>query len=371
MKKFFVVVTLVLSLIVQLVPVSQAKLPEELTRAVDLIYNAQFTEAKSILSKYITAHPQDPAGYLMSGMLKEWYNTLNNVKNDAEILADYQQANQLAAQELNANPGNIDKMILLGNTYMYMAKKYVDKGEKFKAGKLLKKAKELMNQSIQMNPNAYDAYFALGVFNYFSERVPSGFKWLAKLMGFNGNKETGLEYLKKAAENNNITQGDAAFLLFYIYSENEKNYPVAIQFNQILKDRFPKNIKFLYDEASVYYKAKDFEKAKDRFQNFLSLCEESGNSCHNKYKFLAHYNLAEFYIGKNNLAMAKPYIKEAVKTNVNQYQGYTANVDLWQGLVAKTDGKQFEAIDFFKRVEKNRKYNEGAWSRAQQELQSM
>lgn len=371
MKKTMIRVAFLVFLALGLTPTTAWAIAPQLSQAIDQIFNANFSQAKTTIDGYIAGNSQDPAGYLARGMLMEWDQVVNNKRNalNGAIMAEYQKANQLAQTAFDADPNNIDKMVILGNTYMYMAKKQVDSGQKMKGGGTLKKAKELMLTVIEKDPGNNDAYFALGVFNYFSANVPSGFKWLAILLGFNGNKSDGLKYIKQAAENKNLTQGDAAFLLVYIYAQKERNYSAALTYNGILKSRYPNNPAFQYEDGEIYYRQKNYTAARSSYDTFLAFCANKPQGfCNNKYTFSAHYFTTASYIEEKNDAMAKKHIDMAIKLNTLQYKDRNVFLDLWSGILAKNSGDKAKADDFFKKVESNQKDSKEAWKLAQQEM---
>jgi tetratricopeptide (TPR) repeat protein len=240
---------------------------------------------------------------------------------------------------------------MLGNTYMYVAKKQVDTGHKMGGGNTLKKGKDIMLEVIAKNPNAYDAYFALGVFNYFAENVPSGLKWLAALLGFKGNKTVGMEYIRKAADNPNLTQGDAAFLLTYIYEEKEHQYDTASRYNGLLIEKYPNNPAFRYEAGNISYHAKKYDNARQLHTEFLAFCKtKAAGFCNAKYIFLANYDIASSYITEKKFAEAKPYIDAAIASGEKQYKGFSIDLDLYQGLIAKNSGKKDDALAFLGEV---------------------
>lgn len=316
------------------ISVAQAKLPNELGVALNQIYNAQFHRAKATINTYMKSNPQDPAGYLLRGMANEWDQVVNNKRkaNNSMILADYEKANQLAKKALESDQGNLDKKVMLGNTYMYLAKKKVDMGNKMRGGFDLKEAKNIMMDVIAKDPNNYDAYMALGVFNYFSANVPSSFKWLASLLGFNGNAAKGIQYLQKAASNKNLTQGDAGFLLVYIAEQKQKNYQKAFQYNEALRRRWPNNPDFQYESGELLFRAKKIDESRKRLNEFLAWCEK--RSCHQKYKYLANYFLTWGHIEQNNYKEAKKYLEVAKKLDTKQYNDRTADMEKWTQLVS-------------------------------------
>jgi tetratricopeptide (TPR) repeat protein len=353
---------------------ANAAMPAELAQAVEQIYNVKFESARATVNTYINRTPRDPAGYIVRGMLNEWDQVVNNKKKalNAIIMADYQKAVDFGEQALEKSPEDAGKMIMLGNAHMYLAKKYVDNGSKMRGGGELKKAKELMLAAIAKDPNNYDAYMALGVFNYFSANVPSGFKWLAALLGFNGNKADGFNYLKKATENKNITQGDAGFLLVYIYSVKEKNYGAALQYNTMLKTRYPDNPAFQYETGELLFHQKNYAQSISTATNFLGFCKSKGQGyCSKKYLFMANHVIAKSYFKQGNIAVIKPFVDEAIKHNEDQYKDRTVDLDLWQGFLAKEKGDKAKADEFFRKVEAHKSENGEAWQAAEKEIAAL
>lgn len=353
---------------------AQAAMPADLAQAVEQIYNVKFESARTTINTYINRTPRDPAGYIVRGMLNEWDQVVNNKKKalNSTIMSDYQKAVEYGAQALEQDPDDAGKMIMLGNAHMYLAKKHVDNGSKMRGGGELKKAKELMLAAISKDPNNYDAYMALGVFNYFSANVPSGFRWLATLLGFNGNKADGFNYLKKATENKNITQGDAGFLLVYIYSVKEKNYAAALQYNTMLKTRYPDNPAFQYETGELLFHQKNYAQAISTATSFLGFCKSKGQGyCSKKYLFMANHVIAKSHFKQGHIAVIKPFLDEAIKHNEDQYKDRTVDLDLWQGFLAKEKGDKAKAEEFFHKVEAHKGDNSEAWQMAEKELTAL
>lgn len=355
------------------VNVSAKLFDPELEKAVDAIYNARFFTANKIITTHLEAHPKDPYAYLLRGMMQEWDQVINNKRKRLNplIYKDYEKANDYAYKLWEKDKNNIEKKVLLGNTYMYLAKKMLDKGQKFKAGLTLKKSKNLMLEVIKKDPNNYDAYMALGTFNYFSNNVPSGLKWLASLLGFNGSKEQGIAYLKKAASNNNITRGDAGFLLVYIFGQKEKKWMEAVKYNNMMRKRFPRNPSFQYEMGELHFRAKEVAKARSYFDQFFTFCGVGSKKCNNKYKFLAHYFMTWSYMDEKNYGLAKKHLDMAMKLNDKQYKDRNVDLDLWAGILAKDAGDKELAKNYFKKVEENQNKNMKAWNKAQKELEKL
>lgn len=353
---------------------AEASLPPALSGVATQIYNADFAAAGASINSYISSKPKDPSGYLLRGMLSEWDQIINNKRKalNPKILADYQKANDLALTAYEADPENVEKMVLLGNTYMYVAKKLVDNGSKMSGGFALKKAKNLMLQAIAKDPENEDAYMALGVFNYFSANVPSGFKFLAGVLGFNGDEAKGLDYLKRAAEQPNLTQGDAGFLLVYVYYDKEKDYAAAERYNDIMKARYPDNPTFQYHTGELVFRQKKYQASRDEFAKFWTFCDGKPKGfCNDKYLFLSHYFMTWGYAQEKNYAAMKSHLELAIKLNDGQYEDRNVDLDLWAGVLAARDGDKAKAMESFKKVQANKTKNQRAWAQAQKEMTAL
>ncbi|MEM6264085.1 MAG: tetratricopeptide repeat protein [Bacteroidota bacterium] len=68
-------------------------------------------------------------------------------------------------------------------------------------------------------PENNEQYKILGLFNIIFGSVPKKYRWLAKILGYSGNVDMGMEQLEKAAETSVLLKFEAQLILFYV----EKN----------------------------------------------------------------------------------------------------------------------------------------------------
>ena len=316
-------------------PTLHAKTPPELLGAVENIYAANFGAARSIIGAYVAAHPDQPYGYLLRGISSEWHQLVNNKGSslDAAIMADYEKARQLAEAELEKDPGNLEKKVDLSNALIYVAKKQIDQGHKVQAGATLKRASSQVQDVIERNPDHSEACFSIGLFNYFADNVPSGFKWLAAILGFHGDRNKGLAYIQKAASAPSLTQGDARFMLSYIYSQKEGRYDQALIYATQLFNRYPANPIFIFDYSEMLFRTKKVVDARANFSKFFDYCTTHKGSCAQKYEYLANYFMAWSYMDEKNFTGAKKYLDKAIELDTKKYKDRTADLDKWKTLI--------------------------------------
>lgn len=307
-----------------------AAIPSELQSSIDQIYNGNFSAADATIASYISSHPQDAAGYLMRGISREWNQSINNKGKslNSQIAADYEKARVLSLEAWEKDENNVDKKVMVGNAYMYVAKKQLDMGHKLLAGNSLKKSKNLMLEVLEKDSGNANAYFAVGLFNYFSANVPAGFKWLAEILGFTGSRAVGLEYIQKAASVPNLAQGDASFMMVYIYKNKEKNYKTALAYDLQLRQKYPNNPLFLFDEAEIYWYQKSPRECRESLNQFLTYC--SAHACAQQKLFLSHYYLTKIYLDEKAKDKAKENLEKAVKLDTGKDKEITANLRQWE-----------------------------------------
>lgn len=353
---------------------SSAAVDPQLQQAIDLTYNAQYDQAEGILNNYVSSHPDDPLGYMIRGTMMDWKQKILDLKKslDKRIIADYKTANTKAFYQWEKDEENIDKLINLGNSYLYLSKKWVDLGHQTRAGLILNKCRKHMEEALKKNPQRYDAYLALGVLNFYAANIPPGFSGLAKFLGITGNESLGLSQIEQSAMNSNPLQADALFMLTYAYGNTKKNYAMAQKYLDQLISRYPNNPFYIHLKGEYAYRADMFEPSRNDFNSFFSFCSSNqGAGCAPVFHFLAHYFLSAGYIKENNFSSANSHVESARQINDNRYPDRTANLHLYKGLVLKSEGKNEEAKTEFKEVEKLQGKNKKAWEKAKEAMKGL
>ncbi len=345
----------------------------QLQQAIDLTYNAQFAEAESTANAYIAGHPADPVGYMVRGTSLDWKQKVLNLRKslDGRVLEDYKKANDMAFHQWEKDPDNLEKMVNLGNSYMYLSKKWLDQGKKSRAGLILKKCQKHMNEAISKEPRYYEAYLANGLFNFYAANIPPGLSIIASILGISGNESLGLQQMQIAANNPNALQADALFVLTYAYGQTKKNYSMAQKYLDQLIVTYPKNPFFLHLKGEYAYRANLYDQSRADFDAFFAFCNAHAGACAKVYEFLAHYFIAAGLIKQGNLTAAAPHVAKAWELNENQFEDRTVNLHLYRGLVLKAAGKKGEALAEFKKVESLQEKNPKAWQTAKEAMKGL
>jgi hypothetical protein len=114
----------------------------------------------------------------------------------------------------------------------------------------MKEANEFAKQLLVQQPDANDAYVALGAANYIIGSLNPGYRALLWFGGIHGDKKLGMEQLTKTAETGRYLKPFAKILLA-LSARREKQNVLAQKLLLELSEEFPGNVLF----ATEYAKA--------------------------------------------------------------------------------------------------------------------
>jgi tetratricopeptide (TPR) repeat protein len=165
--------------------------------------------------------------------------------------AAVEHARVLSKQRLKHNPKDPEGLFGLAlaagmesDAYAILEKKQLD------ALKRLKEANENAKTLLAVEPDASDAYVALGVANYIIGSLNPGYRMALWFMSIHGDKKLGMEQLGKTSDNGRYLQPFAKILLA-LSARREKQPALAQKLLLELTQEFPSNATF----ATEYAKA--------------------------------------------------------------------------------------------------------------------
>jgi hypothetical protein len=164
------------------------------------------------------------------------------------------QTRKLAKQRLTKNRRDPEALFALtlaagmeSNADMMLKKQHIE------SLKRLKEANEHAKALLAEQPDANDAYVALGSANYIIGSLSGGARFMLWFGGIHGDKKLGMEQLGKTIEGGRYLQPFAKILLA-LASRREKQDAVAQKLLRELSEEYP--------ESSLY--AAEYAKAKHR-----------------------------------------------------------------------------------------------------------
>jgi hypothetical protein len=246
----------------------------ELANGFQLLYAQKFSEAREIFVNWESSHPEEPFGEVAvaaSYLFEELYrqNVLTSDfflnekrflhgiegKPDAERLNNFRGAlertRKLSRQRMKSNPKDPEGLFGLAlaagmesDANAILEKKQLD------GLKRMKEANEYAKELLARQPDADDAYVALGAANYIIGSLNPGYRFALWFGGIHGDKKLGMEQLGKTVDGGRYLKPFAKILLA-LAARREKQNALAQKLLLQLSQEFPSSPLF----AAEYAKA--------------------------------------------------------------------------------------------------------------------
>ena len=320
-----------------------------LAEANHLAFQGNYASALKVIESYIQSAPDDPNGYFIKGNILDWKAALTGQGRAAqkEMVDLLEKANDKAFHYWDKDQENVDKLIDLGQSYLFLGRKYSDVGSWMKAVLTAKKCQKHLEKAVKKDPSRVDALLSLGGFHYLADNIPSGARSFRGLLGIKGSRSQGLSELNKALGGNHPFVWDTKYALFNIYLDYEKNASMALNFIQNLEKEFPNNPEFKFQKARAY-ELQDRVKGIQGFLELADFCQK--NSCHKNYLFLSYYHAGRLNkdLGKNE--PAKDLFAKAISFDTGFYPNLAAEAHYWPGLLEEAAKNFPTAINKYKKA---------------------
>jgi hypothetical protein len=246
----------------------------ELAAGFHLLYAQKFSEAREVFVNWESSHPEEPFGEVAvaaSYLFEELYrqNVLTSDfflnekrflhgiegKPDAERMNNFRGAlertRKLSRQRMKSNPKDPEALFGLtlaagmeSDANAILEKKQLD------GLKRMKEANEYAKELLAQQPDANDAFVALGAANYIIGSLNPGYRFALWFGGIHGDKKLGMEQLGKTADGGRYLQPFAKILLA-LAARREKQNALAQKLLLQLSQEFPSSPLF----AAEYAKA--------------------------------------------------------------------------------------------------------------------
>jgi len=272
MKKLLLILFTITSIIIQ------ARTPELTQTDKDinnLIFAGEWQAAKLLVEKQIRENPEHPKYYFMKAYMYylSRYFADTGMSRDSTINAVHYYSN-MAIKKAGLLEQTTEVKFYTGCAYGYLARAHGMRQEWWSAYWAASSCENYLEEVIDENPKFYDAYFELGVINYYPAVLITGFtSTLAWIGGMSGDRELGLQYLKLVEEKGELFQAEASIALGQIYNNFENDLITSGEYYNRVLQKHPENnfastqyqrISFtlLVDEKGVDYFVNNFDSLK-------------------------------------------------------------------------------------------------------------
>jgi len=164
-----------------------------------------------------------------------------NENRNSQFLTTNHMAREFAKTHLKTNPGDSrDLLVLTMTDGMESNYDALIEKKQLAALSMMKQAEAEANTLLAIDPEAKDAYVALGMSNYVIGCLPSYKKAFLWFGGVHGDRTKGIQLMAEAADHGHYFQPFAKIMLALAY-EREKQSARARTLLAELTDQFPTN----------------------------------------------------------------------------------------------------------------------------------
>ena len=300
------------------------------------VYSLEYDQAGKEFQKLIDRAPDDPAGYCYQAInlwLRELLRgrelALENFTSaayfskaqprpldpgvDQQFRNYVQRAIEKATALLQKNPKDTRALYYLGTAHGTMGTfEMTIYRKKVAALRSANKAVDYQRQVLKLDPQHYDAYLTVGLYEYITGKLPWTIRWLIRIAGYRGNVQKGLEQLRMAAEKGHYNRNDARIILAVLYvweTQAEK----SLELMQGLHQQFPKNYLLELDSGALCRFLKKDDQAAQVYQDILRKVEARVPHYDQLGAEQVHYRLGSLYLDNKNVAPAVEHLGRAVQ----------------------------------------------------------
>jgi tetratricopeptide (TPR) repeat protein len=346
-------------------------------------YNNEYDQAIAVFEQELKQHPNDPELYnhlaqsilqremLRNGALESQLVTGSNpfLRRPGMEISEQDKARfndaiaasmKLTQDALAGNPRDFQALYAqavahgLRANYLFLVQKaWLDSLHEITA------ARKDDEQVVRIDRNFSDARLILGINEYIVGCLSFGWRVVASLGGFHGDREDGIRQLQLVAQTGVLNRYDAEALLAAIY-RRERQPQRAIPLLQELAQKFPRNYVFRFEEVEMYSDLGDKQDAL-RVLAEIETLRQAGSPGYatlraEKIQYLKANLL--FWYGDLNPALAD--LKQVTR-NADQLDLNTA-VMAWLrlGQVYDLQGKHQDAIQAYRETMKTAPKSEAA-----------
>lgn len=251
---------------------AQAPTPETIQTGYRLFYEGDTGAAIKHFKDLLTATPNDlPARFGLLFAQEEWLKTHLGVVASFEKGLD--ELIDLADQRYGRNKQDDEALFYLAQGHFLRAEYKFDHDKgMLGAARDGARAKNLIETYVKRHPEHGDAYFVLGLYNYYVELVPSFVKMFRFLLFLPaGNRTEGLKQIERAAAQGPLFGPRAEMVLVEIYSTLEGRVAEAVAVGAKLRRRYPANDEIDFAMAELYSSAsvEDYGQAAAAYQEVI------------------------------------------------------------------------------------------------------
>ena len=283
MKKLFSCLAALLLIATTALPsAAEIKLPPDVmeyaTVGINGVYSLDFATAQENIEKVFALYPDHPFAHFGNAMIA-WsrYEYEFETSDDRQRKVFEKTLDDSIAgikRWIKQNPDDPNAYMGIGALYGLRAMFSMRTRSWITAYFSGRKAIHNLEKSLELDPTYYDAYFGLGIYNYFAGTLPSVIKVLAAIVAIKGDPDKGVEQLNLSREKATFTSDSSKLILIEVQNTRNSKYydpKKSLEYIRQLRAKYPDNPLMHYVELICLFETGDYESVKKGGREFLSL----------------------------------------------------------------------------------------------------
>jgi tetratricopeptide (TPR) repeat protein len=182
-----------------------------------------FDAADAAAKQAMALDPAYPHAYLGAAATDFIRYIYGPAQTDDRLVKSFEKKTEVAiavAQAwLKTHPNDPQALLVLGSGYGIRARLALERHQYLKGYTNGSSSMKYIRASIKADPETYDSYLGVGMFDYYVDTIPRFAGWLAKIM-LGGNRERGLKELRLTAEKGHFARTAAQLILVEIETQD-------------------------------------------------------------------------------------------------------------------------------------------------------
>lgn len=337
-------------------------LPEELRliskKGIEAIYAVDLAEAQKEFELALSKYPEHPFPHFGIAMTKwanlEYLEDESDPKLDKEYGELTDKAIAVGKAWLAKHPGDANAYMCMGGMYGLRARLAVLQHRWIKAYFDGRKALSFMHQSLKIDPELYDAYLGLGMYEYYSGTLTGVVKILAKLV-MPGDAKKGIELLNVCKDKGYFNALAAKLLLIEIYTNTGSPYEntgLAVKWSKELRAAYPSHPQMHFVDIVSLYENKQYAESRKESMDYLKAVNEGKPAYRKRYLPRVLTAIGTTYLVEKNYDQAAEYFAKAAATLKEDPSAHPARWGVWAivrlGNVYDLKGMRAKALEYYR-----------------------
>ena len=318
------------------------------------MYRLDFDKAENEFKKIHSFDPEHPAGDLAIAGLKWWKFSQNfddptadketfEKEFTAQAQKTIEKCEKFTENTDDDNPENATYYFIMGTAYGLIGRWHGLERNWWSAYKYGTKGRKYLKKAVKLNPQIYDAYAGIGMFNYYADTLPGILKFPALFL-VRGSKKKGLEQLDIAIKKGKFFSTETKIFLIEILTRYEKDNDRAIAIAREIKSKEPENPFFCIIKILTLLKSGRWQEVIEETKQFLKMYATSDKASVQQQMALVYLATGDAYVMEKRYSLALDTFKRCNEKMVFPNKAWVTLCHLRTGQIYDIFGNREKAL---------------------------